>query len=89
MDVDTVVSLSANPKIQEFRPGDTVRVNIRIKGTVQTRYEYSNFLQKSFWWFYSLMFYYKQRRQYIEWSKDNVYKMRDFLTKALGIPREE
>ena len=64
-------------------------VNIRIKGTVQTRYEYSNFLQKSFWWFYSLMFYYKQRRQYIEWSKDNVYKMRDILTKALGIPREE
>lgn len=64
-------------------------VNIRIKGTVQTRYEYSNFLQKSFWWFYNLMFYYKQRRQYIEWSKDNVYKMREILTKALGIPREE
>ncbi len=64
-------------------------VNIRIKGTVQTHYQYSNFLQKSFWWFYNLMFYYKQRRQYIEWSKDNIYKMREVLTKALGIPREE
>ena len=31
MDVDTVVSLSPNPKIQEFRPGDTVKVTIRIK----------------------------------------------------------
>ena len=31
MDVDTVVSLSPNPKIQEFRSGDTVKVTIRIK----------------------------------------------------------
>ena len=31
MDVDTVVSLSPNPKIQEFRPGDTVKVTVRIK----------------------------------------------------------
>lgn len=31
MDVDTVVSLSYNPKIQEFRSGDTVKVTIRIK----------------------------------------------------------
>ena len=31
MDVDTVVSRSPNPKIQEFRPGDTVKVTIRVK----------------------------------------------------------
>ena len=31
MDVDTVVSLSPNPKIQEFRSGDTVKVTIRVK----------------------------------------------------------
>ena len=31
MDVDSVVSLSANPKIQEFRPGDTAKVTIKIK----------------------------------------------------------
>ena len=31
MDVDTVVSLTTNPKIQEFRAGDTVKVTIRIK----------------------------------------------------------
>jgi large subunit ribosomal protein L19 len=31
MDVDTVVSLSPNPKMEEFRPGDTVKVTIRIK----------------------------------------------------------
>ncbi|MBI4282034.1 MAG: 50S ribosomal protein L19 [Chloroflexi bacterium] len=31
MNIDTVASLSPNPKIQEFRPGDTVKVTIQIK----------------------------------------------------------
>ena len=31
MDLSTVVSLPPNPKIQEFRPADTVKVTIRIK----------------------------------------------------------
>lgn len=31
MDVDSVVHLSANPSIQEFRPGDTAKVTIKIK----------------------------------------------------------
>ncbi len=64
-------------------------VTINLKGTVQTRYEYTNFIQKSFWWFYNIMFYWKQRRQYIEYAKDNVYKMRDVMTRAMGVPREE
>lgn len=31
MNVDAAVSQSPNPKIQEFRPGDTAKVTIRIK----------------------------------------------------------
>lgn len=31
MNTDTVVLISPNPKIQEFRPGDTVKVTIQIK----------------------------------------------------------
>ncbi len=31
MDLDTVITLEPNPRIQEFRSGDTVKVNIRIK----------------------------------------------------------
>ena len=31
MDLDTIVPLAPNPNIQQFRPGDTVKVNIRIK----------------------------------------------------------
>ena len=31
MDVDALFPLTANPKIQEFRSGDTVKVTIRIR----------------------------------------------------------
>ena len=31
MDVDSIVPLTLNPRVQEFRSGDTVKVTIRIK----------------------------------------------------------
>ena len=31
MDISTVVPITPNPKVQEFGPGDTVRVNIHIR----------------------------------------------------------
>jgi large subunit ribosomal protein L19 len=31
MDVDSVVAQAPNPKIQEFRSGDTIKVTLRIK----------------------------------------------------------
>ena len=31
MNIDTVVHVEPNPKVQEFRPGDTVRVGMRIR----------------------------------------------------------
>ncbi len=31
MDVSTVAPVTRNPKVQEFGPGDTVRVNLRIR----------------------------------------------------------
>ena len=64
-------------------------ITIILKGWLETKYEYTNFVQKSFWWFFNYMFYYKQRRRYIEFSKDNIYTMRERMTKILGIPREE
>ena len=62
-------------------------IRIQIKGTVVTNYDYSNFFQKSLWWFYNLMFYYKQRRMYIDYAKDNVYALKARSNKALGIYR--
>jgi hypothetical protein len=60
-------------------------VEIHIKGYIETKYEYSTFIQKSFWWFYNYMFYYKQRRMYLERAKDDMFMIRDRLTTQLGI----
>ena len=64
-------------------------ITIMIKGYLETRYEYSNFIQKSFWWFFNYMFYYKQRRRYLDFSKDNIYTLREKILSMLGISREE
>ncbi len=31
MNIDTVVPVTPNPKVEEFRPGDTVRVNLHVR----------------------------------------------------------
>ncbi len=64
-------------------------IRVMIKGTVATEYTYTNFIQKSFWWFYNYMFYYKQRRRYLEWAKDNIMKMKEKVMLALEIMKEE
>jgi len=64
-------------------------VLIELKGVIETSYTFSNFLQRSFWWFYNYAFYYKQRRAYIDFAADNIYKIREELMSALGIWKEE
>ena len=64
-------------------------IRIQIKGTVETRYTYNNFIQKSWWWLYSYSFYYKQRRNYLDYAKDNVFKIRDRTLQTLGILPEQ
>lgn len=61
---------------------------IELKGIINTRYQYSNFIQRTFWWFYSLLFYNKQRRGYIEEGKDMIYEMRDLFQRRLGIEQQ-
>jgi hypothetical protein len=58
---------------------------IELKGNLITKYKFSNFFQRSFWWFYNKMFYYKQRRIYIELRKDNLHEVRNMLMDSLGI----
>lgn len=62
-------------------------VVVRIKGQMETTYEYTNFLQRSFWWFFNYGFYYKQRRQYLEFSKDNAVEMKGRFEDLFGIRR--
>ena len=52
---------------------------VEIKGTVETKYDFANFIQRGFWWFYNYSFYYKQRRKYLESGKDDIYDMRSFI----------
>ncbi len=62
---------------------------IEIKGQIETKYEYSNFIQRSFWWFYNHGFYYRQRRNYLEFNKDDIYDMKDFILTKFKIGQEE
>lgn len=61
---------------------------LELKGTVITTYEYSNFIQRSFWWFYNRSFYYHQRRKYIDFAKDDIHRIRDRVLRTLQIERE-
>lgn len=62
---------------------------IEIKGTLETSYEFSNFIQRGFWWFYNHSFYYKQRRNYLENGKDDIFDMKDFVTDKFKISQED
>lgn len=52
---------------------------VEIKGTVETKYKFSNFIQRGFWWVYNHGFYYKQLRGYLENGKDDIMGMRSFI----------
>lgn len=64
-------------------------ISINVKGTIRTRYEYTNFIQKSFWWFFNFMFYYAARRRYFDFARDNLYEVREKILRQLQIFREE
>jgi hypothetical protein len=66
----------------------TGTIDIWLKGYTETTFEYSNFLQKMFWFAYNYTFYWKQRRNYIERAKDDLYVIRDRLMNQLGILKE-
>lgn len=63
-------------------------LDARFKGTVNTDYEYTNFIQKGFWWHYNRFFYYGQRRKYIDYANDNIRDIKRKMQEALGISPE-
>ncbi len=64
-------------------------VRIELKGSLTTSYEYSNFIQRMFWWFYNLTFYNKQKRAYLEEAKDMIFELRTIFQRTLGIQPEQ
>lgn len=59
--------------------------NIWIKGHIETSYNYSNAFHRMFWLLFDYIFYYKQRRAYLEYAKQNILDIRDEFKSALGI----
>ncbi len=58
---------------------------IWITPYVVTTYSYSNFITKGLWKLWSLMFYNKKRRQYIERARQQTEKAKSLLTKRFGV----
>ena len=63
-------------------------VDIQIKGTIKTKYQYSHFIQKWFWWTFNRSFYYKQRRMVLDANKDDMLLIKRKFQIALGIEPE-
>lgn len=64
-------------------------VRIELKGVLETKFVYSNFIQRTFWFIYNRLFYYAQRRRYVDMAKTDMYEIRERFTRMLGISREE
>jgi hypothetical protein len=64
-------------------------VKIWLEGWVETKFDYSNFIQRSLWLLFNYLFYYKQRRKYLDFGKDMIYQIRQDLMEALGIWKGE
>ncbi len=63
-------------------------VEVKIDGTLKTSYNYNNFIDKTFWFIFSRMFYDKQRQAYLEFGKDNQMKIKEKVMKMYGIAPE-
>ena len=67
----------------------TGRFTLQIKGTIETKYAYSNFFNRWFWWFYNYRFYYNQRRQYLDSGKDDMFEMKEKVQEKFNIAPED
>lgn len=64
-------------------------VDIRLKGWLRTEFGYGNQFTRSWWWLYNYMFYWKQRRMYIDYDADIARKIKEEILTAYNILREE
>lgn len=59
-------------------------VEVKIDGAITTKYNYTNFIDKSFWYLFSRIFYDKQRQAYLAFGKDNQLRMKEKIMKMYG-----
>jgi hypothetical protein len=63
--------------------------NLQLKGWLATKYDYSNFFQRGFWFIYNYKFYHEQRRKYIDNGKDDILEMKSIVLSKFRIGQEE
>ena len=83
---DTLVIIIAQGSMDKERMG---KVNIRMRGYLRTNFEYKNPISKNIWWMYNYLFYWKQRRAYLDFSRDNIMQIRQEILSAYNILKED
>ena len=64
-------------------------VKIKIKGFLKTEFKYSTPLSRGLWIMFNYTFYWRQRRAYLDFSRDNIFKMKEEILSAYNILKEE
>jgi hypothetical protein len=82
----TYITMIAQGVLNKERTGTVV---IRIRGKLTTKYKYSNPISKIIWRMYSYLFYYRQRRAYLDLSRDHIMQIRQEILSAYNILKEE
>ncbi|MEM7813313.1 MAG: hypothetical protein QW548_00235 [Candidatus Aenigmatarchaeota archaeon] len=81
----TWVKITAHGFINRERVGS---VKIKIEGWLSTDFEWSNPLARWAWIMFNYLFYWRQRRTYIDKSKDDIMTIRENILRAYKILKE-
>ena len=63
-------------------------VRIKLEGWLQTKFRYATSFSRWLWVLFNYFFYWRQRRTYLDKSRDDIMSMREQVLRAYGILRE-
>lgn len=81
----TWVKITAHGFINKELQGN---VKIKVEGWLATKFKYANPLAHWSWQMLNYLFYWRQRRTYLDYSKDDIMKIREQILRAYGILKE-
>jgi len=81
---DTWVKITAHGFINKERQGN---VKIKLEGYLETKFSYDNAFQRWLWNLFNYFFYWRQRRSYLDHSKDDIMSIREQILSKYGILR--
>ncbi len=85
MDKWSIINLKFTIRGHQSSKDGSGDIEMEIEGTLDTQYQYSNFLQRGLWWSFNRMFYYKQRRMYMDEGGDFCRQIKEAVQRKLGI----